>query len=156
MSYSWLGFISQTKIWMFNISVTDSYIPVCHLSIKDLGPTSQKDIFDFATLKGVYHLTASWCCMNNFKSLTFMSPNVLRASACNGSLVSELTKSSNLTGKNSYCTLTTGHHKCILTQYMTGLGKLHNFTFPPPVPPSFTSSLNVSNYLFPGDTSGPG
>jgi hypothetical protein len=76
-----------------------------------------------------------------------------RASACNGSLVSELTKSSNLTGKNSYCILTTGHHKCILTKYTTGLGKLCNSTFPPLVPPSLTSSLNVSEYLFPGDTS---
>jgi hypothetical protein len=46
MSYSWLGFISQTKLWMFNVSV-----PVCHLSIRDLGTTSQKDIFDFTTLK---------------------------------------------------------------------------------------------------------
>jgi hypothetical protein len=36
---------------------------------------------------------------------------------------------------------------------MTRLGKLHNSTFPPPVPPSFTSTLNVSDYLFPGDTS---
>jgi hypothetical protein len=27
MSYSWLGFISQTKIWMFNLSVPDNYIP---------------------------------------------------------------------------------------------------------------------------------
>jgi hypothetical protein len=35
---------------------------------------------------------------------------------------------------------------------MTGLKTLYNSTFPPPVPPSFTSSLNVSDYLFPGDT----
>jgi hypothetical protein len=54
-----------------------------------------------------------------------MSPNVLKTSACNGSLISELTKSSNLTGKNSYCILTTGHHKCILTKYMTELEKLY-------------------------------
>jgi hypothetical protein len=59
MSYSWLWFISQMKIWMFNISVPDNYILVCHLSIKDLGHTSQKDIFDFTTLKGDYHLTVS-------------------------------------------------------------------------------------------------
>jgi hypothetical protein len=111
MSYSWLGLISQMKIWMFNVSVPDNYIPVCHLSIKDLEPTSQKGIFYFTTLKGDYHLTASWCYMNNSKSPTFMSPDVLRANACKGSLVSELTKSSNLTGKNSYCILTTGHHK---------------------------------------------
>jgi hypothetical protein len=133
MSYSWLGFISQTKIWMFNISVPDNYIPVCHSSIKDLGPTSQKDIFDFTTLKGDYHLTASWCCMYNSKSPTFMSPNVLRANACNGSLVSKLNESSNLTGKNSYCILITGHHRCILMKYMTGLEKLCNSTFPPRV-----------------------
>jgi hypothetical protein len=36
---------------------------------------------------------------------------------------------------------------------MTGLKTLYNSTFPPPVPPSFTSSLNVSDYLFPGYTS---
>jgi hypothetical protein len=36
---------------------------------------------------------------------------------------------------------------------MTGLEKLCNSSFPPSMPPSFTSSLNVSNYLFPGDTS---
>jgi hypothetical protein len=59
MSYSWLGFISQTKIWMFNVSIPDNNIPVCHSSIKDLGPTSQKDIFDITTLKGDYDLTAS-------------------------------------------------------------------------------------------------
>jgi hypothetical protein len=100
--------------------------------MKDLGPASQKDIFDFTTLEGDYHLTVSWCCMNNSKSSIFMGPNVLRASACNGSLVSELFKSSNLTGKNSYCILTTGHHKCILTKYTTGLGKLYNSTFLPP------------------------
>jgi hypothetical protein len=55
MSYSWLGFISQMKIWMFNVSVLDNYMPVCHLSIKDLRHTSQKDIFDFTNLKGDYH-----------------------------------------------------------------------------------------------------
>jgi hypothetical protein len=82
-----------------------------------------------------------------------MSPNMLRANACNRSLVSKLNESSNLTGKNSYCTLMTGHHGCILTEYMTGLGEPYNSTFPPPVSPSFTSSLNVSDYLFPGDTS---
>jgi hypothetical protein len=153
MSYSWLGFISQTKIWMFNISVPDNYMPVCHLSIKDPGATSQKDIFDFTTLKGDYHLTASWCCMNNSKSPTFMSPDMLRANACNGSLVSKLNKSSNLTGKNSYCIFMIGHHRCILMKYTMGLGKLYNSTFPPPASPSFTSSLNVSDYLFPGDTS---
>jgi hypothetical protein len=98
MSYSWLGFISQRKIWMFNISVPHNYIPVCHSSIKDPGPTSQKDIFDFTTLKSDYHLTASWCCMNNSKSPTFMSPNMLRTNACNESLVSKLNESSNLTG----------------------------------------------------------
>jgi hypothetical protein len=36
---------------------------------------------------------------------------------------------------------------------MTGLGEPYNSTFPPPVSPSFTSSLTVSGYLFPGDTS---
>jgi hypothetical protein len=36
MSYSWLELISQTKIWMFNVSVPDNYMPVCHSSIKDL------------------------------------------------------------------------------------------------------------------------
>jgi hypothetical protein len=85
--------------------------------MKDLGPASQKDVFDFTTLKGDYHLAANWCCMNNLKSPTFMSPNVLRANACNGSLVSELTKSSNLTAKSSYFILTTGQHKCILKIY---------------------------------------
>jgi hypothetical protein len=100
MSYSWLGFISQMKIWMFNVSVPDNYMPVCHSSIRDLGTTSQKDIFDFTTLKGDYHLTVSWCCMNNSKSPTFMSPDMFRASACNGSLVSKLNESSNLTGEN--------------------------------------------------------
>jgi hypothetical protein len=153
MSCSWLGFISQTKIWMFNISIPDKYIPVCHSPKKDLGPVSKKDIFDFTAFKGDYHLTASWCCMNNSKSPTFTSPSVLRASTCSGSLVSELTKSSNLTDKNSDCILTTGHHKCILTKYMTGLEKLYNSIFPPHVPPSFTRNLNVSDYLFPGDTS---
>jgi hypothetical protein len=138
---------------MFNVSLPDNYIPVYHLSIKDLRPISQKDIFDFTTLKGDYHLTASCCCMNNSKSPTFMSPNMLRANACNGSLVSKLNESSNLTGKNSYCIIMTGHHKCILTKYTTGLGELHNSTFSPPVSPSFTSNLNVSDYLFPGDTS---
>jgi hypothetical protein len=78
---------------------------------------------------------------------------MLRANACKGSLTSKPTKSSNLTGKNSFCVLITGHHKYILTKYMTGLGKLYNSTFPPLVPPSFTSSLNVSDYLFPGDPS---
>jgi hypothetical protein len=34
MSHSWFGFISQTKIWIFNVSVPDSYIPVCHSSHK--------------------------------------------------------------------------------------------------------------------------
>jgi hypothetical protein len=92
---------------MFNVSVPDNYIPVCHLSIKDLRPTAQKDIFDFTTLKGDYHLTASWWNVNNSKSPTFMSPNMLRANACNGSLVSKLIESSNLTGKNSYRILTT-------------------------------------------------
>jgi hypothetical protein len=101
---------------LVNVSVPDNYIPVCHLSIKDLGPTSQKDVFYFTTLKGDYHLTTSWCCMNNSKGPTFMGPNMLRANACNGSLVSKLNESSNLTGKNSYCILTTGHHKCILTK----------------------------------------
>jgi hypothetical protein len=82
-----------------------------------------------------------------------MSPDTLRANTCNGSLVSKLNESLNLTGKNSYCILMTGHHKYILTKYMMGLGELCNSTFPPPVPPSFTSSLNVSDYLFPGETS---
>jgi hypothetical protein len=111
-NFGCLTFLSQTAI-----------IPVCHLSMKDLGLTSQKDIFDFITLKGDYHLTTSWCCTNNSKSPTFMGSHVLRASACNGSLVSELTKSSNFTGTYSYCILTTGHHKCILTKYMTRLEK---------------------------------
>jgi hypothetical protein len=31
--------------------------------------------------------------------------------------------------------------------------EMDNSTLPLPVPPSFTSSLNVSDYLFPGDTS---
>jgi hypothetical protein len=152
-SYSWLEFISQMKIWRFNVSVPDNYMPVCHSSIKDLGPTSQKDIFDFTILKCDYHLTASWCCMNNSKSPTFMSPDILRANAYNGSLVSKLNESSNLTGKNSYCILMTGHHRCILMKYMMGLGKLYISTFPLPTSPSFTSSFNVSDYLFPGDTS---
>jgi hypothetical protein len=79
---------------------------------------------------------------------------VLRARACNGNLVSKLAKSSNLTGKNSYYILATGHHKCILTTYTKGLKiKLFNSTLPPSVPPSFTSSLNVPDYLFPGHTS---
>jgi hypothetical protein len=79
---------------------------------------------------------------------------VLGASACNGSLVYNLTKSSNLTSKNSYCILATGHHKCILSKNTKVLKKkLYNSTLPPPVPPSFTNSLNVSIYLFPGDTS---
>jgi hypothetical protein len=122
-------------------------------TIKNLGPKSPKYIFDFTTLKGDYHLTASWCCTNNSKSCTFMSLSVLRANACNGRLVSQLTKSSNLNGKNSYCILTTGRDKFILIKYITGLRKLYNSTFPPPVPPSFISSLNVSDYLFPGDSS---
>jgi hypothetical protein len=126
-------------------SVPDSYIPVCHLSIKDIS--------NFNSLKGDYHLTTTWCCMSNSKGPTFMSLNVLRASACNGSLVSELTKSSNLTGKNSYCIFTTGHHKCILTKLTTRLRKLYNSTFPPSMLPSFTSSLNVHNYLLVGNTS---
>jgi hypothetical protein len=62
-----------------------------------------------------------------------MSPNMLRANACNGSLVCKLNKSSNLTGKNSYCIITTGHHRGILTKYKTGLGELYSSTFPPPV-----------------------
>jgi hypothetical protein len=131
MSYSWPEFISQMKIWMFNVSVPDNYMPVCHSSMKDLGTTSQKDIFYFTTLKGDYHLTASWCCVNNSKSPTFMSPHMLRANACNGGLVSQLDESSNLTGKNSYCVLTTGHHRCILTKYRTGLGKLYTLPFHP-------------------------
>jgi hypothetical protein len=126
---------------MFNVSVPDNYMPVCYSSIKDLGPTSQKDIFDFTTLKGDCYLTVSWCCMNNSKSPTFMSPDMLRTNAYNGSLVSKLNKSSNLTGKNSYCILMTCHHRCILMKYTTGLGKLYNSTFPPPASPSFTSSL---------------
>jgi hypothetical protein len=154
MSYSWLGFISQIKIRMFNVSVSDSYIPICHSSVEGLGPTYQrKDIFDFTTLKGDYHLTTSWCYINNSKGPTFMGPIVFRASTCNENLVSKLTKSSNLTGKNSYCILSTGHHKCISTKYTTGVKKTCITTFPPPVPPSFTSSLNVPDYLFPGDTS---
>jgi hypothetical protein len=81
-----------------------------------------------------------------------MGPDVLRVSAYNGSLVSYLTKFSNLTGKSSYYILATGHHKCILTKNTRGLKKLYNSTLLPPVLPSFTSSLNVSNYLFSGDT----
>jgi hypothetical protein len=91
--------------------------------------------------------------MNISKSPTFMGPNVLRASACNESFISKLTKSSNFTGKNSYCILTTGHHKCILRYTAELKTKLFNSTFPSSVPPSFTSSLNVPNYLLPGDTS---
>jgi hypothetical protein len=94
---AWVHF--SDKIWMFNVFVPDSYITVCHLTMKDLGFTSPKVIFDFTILKGDYHLTASWCCISNSKSPTFMGPNVLRANDCNGSLVSEPTKSSNLTGK---------------------------------------------------------
>jgi hypothetical protein len=123
-SYSWLGFISQTKIQMFSFSVPDSCIPVCLSSIEGIRPTYQrKDIFDFTTLKGDHQLTTSWCYMNTSKGPTFMGPNVLKDSACNGNLVSKLTKSSNLTGKNFYCILTTGHHKCILTKYTTKVKK---------------------------------
>jgi hypothetical protein len=129
-------FLSQTAIYQFVIR-----------------QTSQKDVFDFTTLKGDDHLKASWHCMNNSKSLTLMCPDVFRVNTCNGRLVSELTKFSNLTGKNSYCILITGHHKCVLTKYTTVLRKLYKCTFPLPVPPSFTSSLNVSDYLFPRDTS---
>jgi hypothetical protein len=50
---AWVHF--SMKIWMFNVSVLDIYMPVCHSSIKDLRLTSQKDIFDFTTLKGDYH-----------------------------------------------------------------------------------------------------
>jgi hypothetical protein len=119
MSHSWLGFISQTQIWMFNISVLYSCTPVCHsshkLSIRGLQPKPQrKGILNFTTLKRDYHLATSWCCENNSKDSTFVSPNVLRASASNGSLVSNLIKSSKLTGKSSYYILVTGHHKCTL------------------------------------------
>jgi hypothetical protein len=115
VSHSSLGFISQTKIWMFNVSVPDSYTPVCHssheLSVKGLGPLFQrKDIFNFTTLKGDCHLATKWCCMSNFKDINFMGSDVIRASAGNGSLISNLTKSSNLTGKNSYCVFAIGHH----------------------------------------------
>jgi hypothetical protein len=41
----------------------------------------------------------------------------------------------------------------VSTKYTTGLRKLYNSNFPLPEPPSFTSSLNVPNYLFPGDIS---
>jgi hypothetical protein len=151
MPYSWLGFISQTKIWMFNFSVFYSYTPVCHSSIEGLGPTFQrKDIFDFTTLKGDYNLTASWFCMN--KGPTFMGCSVLRANAYNGSLVSNPTKSSNFTVKNSYCILATGHHKCILTKYTRGLKKLYESTLSPPVPSSFTNTKAVSRR----NLSGPG
>jgi hypothetical protein len=140
---------------MFNISVLDSYPPVCHLSIEGLAPTSQrKDIFGFTTLKGDYHLTTRWCCMNNSKCPTFMGPNVFRAGACNGSLVSKLPKSSNLAGKNSYCILATGHHQCILTKYTRELKEICiSLPCQAPVSPSFISSLNVSVYFFPGDAS---
>jgi hypothetical protein len=107
---------------MFNVSVQDSYTPVGHSSIKGLGPTLQrKDIFDFTTLKGNYHLAASWCCMNNSTHPTFKGPDVLRTSACNGSLISNVTKSSTSLVKTqkaaltSYCILPTVHHQCILT-----------------------------------------
>jgi hypothetical protein len=70
-----------------------------------------------------------------------MSPDMLRASTCNGSLVSTLNESSNLTGKNSYCILRTGHHRCILMKYTTGLGKLYNSTFPPPASPFLPAAL---------------
>jgi hypothetical protein len=125
MFYSCLGFISQTKIWMFNVSVPDSYTPFCYSLIKGLGPPSQRmDTFNFTMPKGNYHLAASWCCLNNFKAPTFMGLDVLRASACNGSYVSNLTKFSSLTDKNSCCILATGHHKCILTKKNTrGLKK---------------------------------
>jgi hypothetical protein len=62
-----------------------------------------------------------------------MSPDMLRANACNGSLVSKLNKSSNLTGKNSYCILISSQNRCILMKYMMGLGKPYNSTFPPRV-----------------------
>jgi hypothetical protein len=121
LSHSWLGFVSQTKIWMFNISVLDRWHSWCHssheLSINGLGPISQrKDIFDFTTLKGDYRLATSWCCMNTSKYPTFMGPNMFRDSACNGSLIYNLTKYSNLRGKNSYCILATGHHQCNLME----------------------------------------
>jgi hypothetical protein len=117
ISYSWLGLICQIKIWMFNISVPDSYMSVCHSLIKDLGPASQgKDMYNFTTLKGDYCLTASWWYMNNSKSPTFTGPNILMGSVCNGSLIFNLTKSLNLTSKNSYSILATGHHQCILTK----------------------------------------
>jgi hypothetical protein len=51
MSYSWLGFISQTKIKMFNISVPDSYTPVCHSSIENLEPTKEKTYLISPSLK---------------------------------------------------------------------------------------------------------
>jgi hypothetical protein len=38
MSYSWLGFMSQTNIWMFNVSILDSYTSVCHSSIEGQHP----------------------------------------------------------------------------------------------------------------------
>jgi hypothetical protein len=137
--------MSQTKIQMSNVSVPDSYTRVCHSSIKDRGPAYQReDKFDFTTLKGDYYLTASWCCMNNSEGPTFMGPNVLRASACKGRLVSKLTKSSSLTDKNSYCILAIGYHKCVFTKYTTGLRKLCNSTFPLPVPPSFLPAALMS------------
>jgi hypothetical protein len=82
-----------------------------------------------------------------------MVPNVLTASACNGSLGSKPTKSSKLTGEDSCFKIATGHHKFILKKYTKGSKKLYNAIFPPPVLPSFTSSLNVPDNLFLGDTS---
>jgi hypothetical protein len=42
---------------------------------------------------------------------------------------------------------------CFMALLQGYLPLQYNSTLPPPVPPSFTSSLNVSDYLFPGDTS---
>jgi hypothetical protein len=146
MSYSWLGFISQTKIWMFNVSVSDSYTPVCHSSIEGLHP-KERTYLTLLLLKGTIIWQPSGAVW-----ITLRAP-LLWVPMCLGILVSNLTKSSNLIGKNSYCILTTGHHKFVLTKYTRRLKKLYNSTLPPLGPTSFTSSLNIPNYLFLGDTS---
>jgi hypothetical protein len=77
-----LALFSRTRIWMFN---------VWHSSIEGLETTYQrKDIFDFTTLRGDYHIITSWCYMNISKGPTFIGLSVLSASACNVSFVSKL------------------------------------------------------------------
>jgi hypothetical protein len=48
---AWFHLLDKNS--MFNISLLDSYVSVCHSSVEGLRPTCQrKDIFDFTTLKG--------------------------------------------------------------------------------------------------------